>query len=288
MSKGALLADEVGLGKTIEASLVIAQRWAERRRRILLIVPASLRKQWSQELYDKFSLPSFILESRTYNEAKKKGVAQPFDAGRCIVITSYEFAAAKAADWRAGSGTWSRSTRRTGCAMSTGRTAQARQGAARRHAGLLQDAADGNAAAELPPGALRPGFGHRREILQRRGGISHRLSQRRRGRGAICRICANACSPSASARCGARCSRPGLINYTERCPLTLHFESSQDEMGLYQAVSAYLQRKDTIAFGDKPNALVTLVVRKILGSSTFAVAETLSQIVERLKEHQPP
>ncbi|MBL8665998.1 MAG: DEAD/DEAH box helicase, partial [Rhodospirillales bacterium] len=50
LSKGVVLADEVGLGKTIEAALVIAQRWAERRRRILLIVPASLRKQWSQEL----------------------------------------------------------------------------------------------------------------------------------------------------------------------------------------------------------------------------------------------
>jgi len=57
-------------------------------------------------------------------------------------------------------------------------------------------------------------------------------------------------------------------------------------MRLYEAVSAYLQRKDTIAFGDKPNALVTLVVRKILGSSTFAVAETLGKIIERLKAHQ--
>jgi SNF2 family DNA or RNA helicase len=49
LSKGVMLADEVGLGKTIEASLVIAQRWAERKRRILLVVPASLRKQWSQD-----------------------------------------------------------------------------------------------------------------------------------------------------------------------------------------------------------------------------------------------
>jgi len=59
-------------------------------------------------------------------------------------------------------------------------------------------------------------------------------------------------------------------------------------MRLYEAVSAYLQRKDTIAFGKKPNALVTLVVRKILGSSTFAVAETLGRIIERLKAHQRP
>src|SRR5207248_2668191 len=89
LSKGALLADEVGLGKTIEAGLVIAQKWAERRRRILLIVPASLRKQWSQELFEKFSLPSLILESRSYNEARRKGVGAPFVQNGRITITSY-------------------------------------------------------------------------------------------------------------------------------------------------------------------------------------------------------
>ena len=61
LSRGVILADEVGLGKTIEAGLVISQRWAERRRRILIIVPANLRKQWHQELHDKFSLHGLIL-----------------------------------------------------------------------------------------------------------------------------------------------------------------------------------------------------------------------------------
>jgi SNF2 family DNA or RNA helicase len=98
LAKGVLLADEVGLGKTIEASLVIAQKWAERRRRILLIVPASLRKQWSQELAHKFSLPSTIIEAKVYNEARKRGVTRPFDLGDMVVITSYEFAATKSDD----------------------------------------------------------------------------------------------------------------------------------------------------------------------------------------------
>ena len=40
LSKGAVLADEVGLGKTIEAGLVISQKWAERKRRILVIAPS--------------------------------------------------------------------------------------------------------------------------------------------------------------------------------------------------------------------------------------------------------
>src|SRR6266852_4484267 len=57
LSKGALLADEVGLGKTIEAGLVLSQKWAERKRRILIIVPSNLRKQWHQEITEKFFLP---------------------------------------------------------------------------------------------------------------------------------------------------------------------------------------------------------------------------------------
>lgn len=54
LSKGSILADEVGLGKTIEAGLVIAQKWAEKKRRILIIAPANLRKQWTMEMMEKF------------------------------------------------------------------------------------------------------------------------------------------------------------------------------------------------------------------------------------------
>jgi len=68
LSKGALLADEVGLGKTIEAGIVISQKWAERKRKILIIVPSTLRKQWHQELLDKFFLRPIIMESKTFNE----------------------------------------------------------------------------------------------------------------------------------------------------------------------------------------------------------------------------
>src|SRR5690242_10960515 len=93
-SKGAILADEVGLGKTIEAGLLLAQKWAERKRRLLVILPANLRKQWSQELEDKFYLPSFILESRGFNEAIRAGLLNPFEQD-AIVLCSYQFARSK-------------------------------------------------------------------------------------------------------------------------------------------------------------------------------------------------
>ena len=72
-SKGAILADEVGLGKTIEAGILLSQRWTERKRKIIVIVPASLRKQWHQELSEKFFLPSVILETKTFNEQIREG-----------------------------------------------------------------------------------------------------------------------------------------------------------------------------------------------------------------------
>ena len=73
LSKGAILADEVGLGKTIEAGILLSQKWAEKKQKLLIIVPAALRKQWNQELTDKFFLSSVILENKSFNQIIKTG-----------------------------------------------------------------------------------------------------------------------------------------------------------------------------------------------------------------------
>ena len=97
LSKGALLADEVGLGKTIEAGLVLSQNWAERKRRVLVITPSNLRKQWHQELQEKFFLPCRILETKSYNASVRQGNVRPFECND-LVICSYQFARSKAAE----------------------------------------------------------------------------------------------------------------------------------------------------------------------------------------------
>jgi adenine-specific DNA-methyltransferase len=95
LSRGAMLADEVGLGKTIEAGLVLPQKWAERKRKVLIITPSNLRKQWHQELQEKFFLPCRIIETKSYNDLVRKGDIHPFE-GDDIVICSYQFARKKA------------------------------------------------------------------------------------------------------------------------------------------------------------------------------------------------
>src|SRR5574344_1558257 len=95
LSKGAILADEVGLGKTIEAGIILSQKWAERKRKLLIIAPSNLRKQWNQELLDKFFLPSVILETKSFNQAIKDGNFNPFNIKDSIAICSFQFAKAK-------------------------------------------------------------------------------------------------------------------------------------------------------------------------------------------------
>ena len=97
LARGVILADEVGLGKTIEAGIVIAQRWAERKRRILLIVPATLRKQWQQELESKFYLPTTVLDSKVCKRAREwTGTPTPSCMTDRLIVCSYHFASAKA------------------------------------------------------------------------------------------------------------------------------------------------------------------------------------------------
>lgn len=99
LSKGVVLADEVGLGKTIEAGLVLCQYWAEPKRRLLVICPTSLRKQWSLELEEKFNIPNVILNARTYPQAQSNGNPNPFSTDR-EVVTSLNLASTMRAEIR--------------------------------------------------------------------------------------------------------------------------------------------------------------------------------------------
>jgi hypothetical protein len=88
-----LIADDVGLGKTIEAGLILSELLLRRRiQRVLILTPASLRLQWRDEMWDKFSL-SFDLVDRgeTHNLRKRLGMdANPWRSFSRI-ITSYHY-----------------------------------------------------------------------------------------------------------------------------------------------------------------------------------------------------
>lgn len=284
LSKGVILGDEVGLGKTIEASLVIAQKWAERKRRVLLIVPASLRKQWAQELREKFSIDSVILDAKTYKDAIKAGRRRPFEVEDAVVIASYEFVARKVDDVAIVD--WNLAIFDEAHRL---RNVYKKNGSKRAKA--LKEAL------QKPFKILLTATPMQNSLMELYGLVSVIDDHHFGDQNSFRTMYAGARSTPASlvilkSRLNEVCQRTlrrqvveaGHINYTKRLPRTFDFEPGNEEVRLYESVSAFLQRKDTIAFGDKANHLVTLVARKILGSSTFAISKFLQGVIDRLEE----
>jgi len=88
-----LLADDVGLGKTIEAGLVLTELLVRRRlRRVLVICPASLTRQWRQELREKFAL-EFDLVDRHETHALQKRLGLDANPWRVFprIAASYHY-----------------------------------------------------------------------------------------------------------------------------------------------------------------------------------------------------
>ena len=68
-----LIADDVGLGKTIEAGLILTELLIRRRiRRVLVLTPAALRDQWKEELWEKFSLSFEVIDRRATDRLRRK------------------------------------------------------------------------------------------------------------------------------------------------------------------------------------------------------------------------
>jgi superfamily II DNA or RNA helicase len=279
LSQGALLADEVGLGKTIEAGLVISQRWAERKRRILVITPSHLRKQWHQELTEKFFLPCAILESRSYNAAIKQGDFHPFEMKDKIVICSYQFARAKAGDVN---GTpWDlvvidEAHRLRNVYKPSNVIANTlKQALAQKHKLLLTATPLQNSLLELfglVSFVDEYTFGDLKSFREQYANLSQEeVFQTLKDR--LKPICQRTLRRQVAA----------YIPYTRRLPLLEEFTPAEGEDRLYHVVSEYLRRDNLQALPASQRSLMTLVLRKLLASSTFAIAGALASLSNRLR-----
>jgi len=288
LSRGVILADEVGLGKTIEACLVLAQRWAEQKRKLLLIVPATLRKQWSQELLDKFGLPSLILEAKNFNQAQKKGAENPFDSQdwhqATIVIASYEFAARK--EHEVGRVPWDlvvfdeAHKLRNIYKKEGAKTAKALNNALLNRPKILMTATPlQNSLLELYGLVLMVDpyfFGNLDSFKARYARPKVDADE--------LNLLRKRLSTLVNRSLRKQVQETGSFNFTRRYSITEDFRPSRDELLLYEQVSTYLRRKDIIAIKPEARHLVTLVIRKILASSTYAIQGTLETIIQRLHD----
>ena len=275
LSKGVILADEVGLGKTIEAGIILCQLWAERKRRILVIGPAAIRKQWQLELGEKFNLPSAVLDAKGYRQLQKSGNPRPFDQKE-VVVVSFHFANRYKEEIR--SIPWDmvvidEAHKLRNAYRPSNKIGQGIRWAVEDRKKILLTATPlQNSLLELyglstliddlifgDPAAFRSQYMNAGadlgELRQRLGGFCKRT---------------------------LRQDVSEYVSYTKRRPLTRPFTPTDDEQKFYDAVSAFLQREDSYAIPKQRRHLTVLILRKLLASSVEAIAGTLQTMVERL------
>lgn len=278
-SKGAILADEVGLGKTIEAGLLLSQKWTEGKRRIIIIGPANLRKQWSQEIEEKFFLPTLILEAKNYNKMVKDGIKNPF-IQKAIVVCSFQFAARHAQDL-----------------MITPLDLAVLDEAHRLRNVYRPDNKMGKALKEAlmnTPKVLLTATPLQNSLLELYGLVSiiddYAFGDLKSFRTQFARISGEDQFSELKQRLKPICHRTlrrqvlEYIRYTNRIPITQEFVPSEDEQTLYDMVSEYLRRPSLNALPSSQRSLMTLIMRKLLASSTFAIAGALDSLARKLEK----
>ncbi|MEA3427321.1 MAG: SNF2-related protein [Bacteroidota bacterium] len=295
LSRGAILADEVGLGKTIEAGLVLSQKWAERKRCILLIVPSSLRKQWNDELQEKFFLPSIILEAKSFNQYIKDGNLNPFNQDGQIVICSYHFARAKAP--------YIKQTKWDLAVIDEAHRLRNVYKTSNKIAREIK-----NALVDVPK-ILLTATPLQNSLLELYGLVSiiddHVFGDLKSFKSNYARVSKeqdiyenevglvepkqemfNDLRNRLKPVCIRTLRRQVLeyINYTERKPITQDYIPTDQEIELYDGMSEYLQRPKLYALPFSQRQLMTLILRKLLASSSFAIASTLNGLVYKVGE----
>lgn len=272
---GVLLADEVGLGKTIEAGLVMSQYRAEKRRRILVICPASIRKQWCAELEEKFHLPALVLDRKEYETLKEEG-KDPLDPSpEKVLIISFHFAS-RIHQELAGKN-WDlvvideahklRNLYRNGLI------------AQRIYDALLE-----------APKVLLTATPFQNSLLELYG-LSLFLDEELFGdknyfrsayvHGQNLEELRERLKPYTFRTLRSQVIH--YIRYTKRVPLTITFKPTKEEKEYLKAVSEFLRRDDLISVAPGHRHITLLVLYKLLASSPLAIAGAFERMRERLE-----
>lgn len=254
---------------------MLCQYWAERRRNILVVTPASLRKQWALELSEKFNLPSIVLDAKTYKDQQKLGVPNPF-RNKQIILCSMHFAASRAEELKEIA--WDLVVIDEAHKLRNAYRESNRLGQ------RIRWATEGRKKLLLTATPLQ-------NSLLELYGLSTLIDDRLFGDLASFRtqyINYGGDISGLRERLGAFCWRSlrsqviEFVRYTERKLITQPFKPTEQEDKLYEAVSSYLMRDETYALPSGQKHLLILLVRKVLASSPHAVAGTLEIMRDRL------
>ena len=273
---GIVLADEVGLGKTIEAALVLKYMLASGAKRVLISVPASLRKQWEMELEEKFDLKSCILERLTVEREPRYWQNRLKEPQKHIIaIASYAYS-------------WKLMERFPDVKwdliiIDEAHNLRNVNGTVRAY--MLHELGSGIPKILLTATPLQ-------NSLTDLYGVVSFIDDRIFGNEKIFR------KRYVDEQCYSELKKeliPVLyrtlrkdvskyMNFRKRTCRTVDFTLTSDEIQLYQLVNNFLKRDPLYSIISNNRNLIILVIRKLLASSSFALIETFEVLKNRLEK----
>lgn len=273
---GIVLADEVGLGKTIEAALVLKYMLASGAKRVLISVPASLRKQWEMELEEKFELKSYILERLTV-EREPRYWQNRLKAPKeyIIVITSYAYSSQLMK--RFPNVKWDfvvideahnlRNVNKTKRAKNLHEIANGIPKILLTATPLQNSLTDLHGVVSFIDDRI---FGNEKIFRKRYIDEQNYSDLKRELAPVLYRTLRKDVSK--------------YMNFKKRTCRTVDFALTGDEIQLYQRVNDFLKRDPLYSITSNNRNLIILVIRKLLASSSFALIETFEVLKKRLEK----
>lgn len=268
---GAILADEVGLGKTIEAGLVIKYLLCSGKNKILLIMPSNLRKQWQVELEEKFDIDSLIVDSSNWEDYLAKVKSK-----QAVIIVSYHFASKRKAEF--GEIAWDF------CVFDEAHRLRNVYKNGSKMANSLYELTKGI------PKILLTATPMQNTLLDIYGLVqfiddrvfySKQIFSERYLRGEDYNDLKACLEPVVQRTLRKEVAE--YIQFSERKEMTIDFELSPMEIELYVMINNYLKKEILYALPNSHRTLITSVIRKLLASSSMAVAETFKVLKGRLE-----
>lgn len=268
---GAILADEVGLGKTIEAGLVIKYLLCSGKNKILLIMPSNLRKQWQVELEEKFDIDSLIVDSSNWEDYLAKVKSK-----QAVIIVSYHFASKRKTEF--GKIAWDF------CVFDEAHRLRNVYKNGSKMANSLYELTKG------VPKILLTATPMQNTLLDIYGLVqfiddrvfySKQIFSERYLRGEDYNDLKACLEPVVQRTLRKEVAE--YIQFSERKEMTIDFELSPMEIELYVMINNYLKKEILYALPNSHRTLITSVIRKLLASSSMAVAETFKVLKGRLE-----
>ena len=273
-SKGVVLMDESGLGKSTEAMLVVTQKWYEGKTRILIVVPnADLLVQWQKQIETKYSIPYITI----LNAEQFQSAGNTFDQD-AVILTTFDFAAQNSEE--VGKIIWDLTVFEEASLLASVHKEDNKQ------ARILKKIAEGSFKVLLTGTPIEKNildlyglmYFIDETILPSEQEYMSRYFRKPENYPELAQLVSKYCFRT------LRSQAKQYAKIPERIVITCEFEQSQEEQALYALIQKYIDKPEKIAFPEMSPYDLALMLFNLQGSSTPAIVKAIEGIIKRLEK----